>query len=613
MRKMYPTPGGAASLAACLTVGAVLLLAGCAGRQAAPDEGEPSPPPDLPEELAYDEERPAPRDTLPDLPVRRTTDAASDTLPPALTREQISFSGTNVSVRPLLRTLSLESGINFVVDPAVSGTVTVDFQDVSLARALDYVLTPLGYGYEYRRGAVWVQKRRLETRVFPFNYAVTGRQGFKTLTVGAGSLTGGAGGGAGIGAGTGRPGGGVTAGGNQGGTQRGGGVGGVAGGRGGLGGGLGGLGGGGGLGAGTSTISSSSTGEVFQDLTDGLESIVFGRASGDDGQDGGGGRRTGLAAGLGTGVRSGDSQAFTRSDSTGRRLVVNPFAGLIMVTATPEELDQVERYMDAVQGAVERQVLIEAEIVEVQLTDESRFGIDWNALLGDVSIEQAVLGGQENSDFSVNVTGTDVDAILRALSKENDVRTLSSPRTSTLNNQKAVLQATTQEVFFSSVQSQPIVSDGTVVPSERQFIPNVIPVGVVIDVTPQVARDGTIMMDVRPSVTEIQGVAESPAGDRQPILDVRTIDTMVKVKSGQTIVIGGLIQEKNRRQEQGVPVLKDIPLLGGLFSNTSSSDSRSQLVIFITTHLQGGSDADERAAQRRIDLQRMWQPGEGGG
>lgn len=612
MRKMYPTPGGAASLAACLTVGAVLLLAGCAGRQAAPDEGEPSPPPELPEELAYDEERPAPRDTLPDLPVRRTTDAASDTLPPALTQEQISFSGTNVAVRPLLRTLSLESGINFVVDPAVTGTVTVDFQDVSLARALDYVLTPLGYGYEFRRGAVWVQKQRLETRVFPFNYAVTGRQGFKTLTVGAGSL-GGGGVGTGVGAGTGRLGGGVTAGGNQAGTQNAGRTGGLGGLGGGLGGGRGGFGGGVGLGAGTSTVSSSSTGEVFQDLTDGLESIVFGRASGDDREDGGGGRRTGLAPGLGTGVRSGDSQAFTRSDSAGRRLVVNPFAGLIMVTATPEELDQVERYMDAVQGAVERQVLIEAEIVEVQLSDESRFGLDWNALLGDVAIDQAVLGGQENNDFSVNVMGTDVDAVLRALSKQNDVRTLSSPRTSTLNNQKAVLQATTQEVFFSSVQSQPIVSDGTVVPSERQFIPNVIPVGVVIDVTPQVARDGTIMMDVRPSVTEIQGVAESPAGDRQPILDVRTIDTMVKVKSGQTIVIGGLIQERNRRQEQGVPVLKDIPLLGGLFSNSSNSDTRSQLVIFITTHLQGGSDADERAAQRRIDLQRMWQPGEGGG
>lgn len=609
MRKTYPTSGGAASLAACLTVGA-FLLAGCASSQAAPDQGEPSPPPELPEELAYDEERPAPEDTLPDLPVRRTTDAASDTLPAALTQEQISFSGTNVAVRPLLRTLSLESGINFVVDPGVTGTVTVDFQDVSLTRALDYVLTPLGYGYEYRRGAVWVQKQRLETRVFPFNYAVTGRQGFKTLTVGAGSL--GGGGATGVGAGSGRLGGGVTAGGNQAGAQGGAGVGGGAGGRGGLGGGGGGF-GGGGLGAGTSTISSSSTGEVYQDLTEGLESIVFGRASGDEGENGGGGQRTGLAPGLGTGVRSGDSQAFTRSDSVGRRLVVNPFAGLIMVTATPEELDQVERYMDAVQGAVERQVLIEAEIVEVQLSDESRFGIDWNALLGDVSIDQAVLGGQENNDFAVNVTGTDVDAVLRALSKQNDVRTLSSPRTSTLNNQKAVLQATTQEVFFSSVQSQPIVSDGTVVPSERQFIPNVIPVGVVIDVTPQVARDGTIMMDVRPSVTEIQGVAESPAGDRQPILDVRTIDTMVKVKSGQTIVIGGLIQEKNRRQEQGVPVLKDIPLLGGLFSNTSSSDSRSQLVIFITTHLQGGSDADERAAQRRMDLQRMWEPGEGGG
>lgn len=589
MARRYPASFRLASLL-------VLAVAACAGKQEPPSEGAP----DLPASVAYQEERPeqpeqGQQQELPDLPAEPAVE--EDTLPPELTRETVDMRVTDAELRPLLMALSSESGINFVVDPSVEGSVTIDLNGVSVAQALDYLLTPLGYGYEYRRKAVWITKRRLETRVFRIDYAITGREGTKSLTVGASTLSGAGGGRGGLGGQLGQFGG-------QGGAGAGGGVGGQRGAGGVLGGGQLGQGGMGGIGAGSSTVSSGSDASVFQDLRNGLETIIFGERGGQGGQDGQARSRETRQAGLLGG--GGDSGAYSQADTTGRRVVINPFAGLIMVTATPEELDQVGQFLEAVQGSVERQVLIQAEIVEVSLDEEDRFGIDWNAVLGkDLGLSQAVLDNPSNENFQVNVTGSDVDAILQTLSRDKDLRTLASPRVSTLNNQKTVLQATTQEVFFSSFTTRPIVVGETVVQGERTFVPNVIPVGVVIDVTPQVSADGQIIMDIRPSVTEIKGVAESPEGDTQPILDVRTIDTMARVESGQTIVIGGLIQERRQREEQGVPVLKDIPGLGALFSSTEESEERSQLVIFLTPYLQSGVGIDELSREERLRLQQM--------
>lgn len=587
MRRRYRGAPGVASVALVL-----LWLSGCGGRR--PPE-PPSPPPELPSPVVYGEEAEEEPEELPELPVRRLP--GGDTLPPALTEQTVTL-GTvqDAPLRPLLSALSKDAGINFVVDPAVTGTVTAELRDVSIVQALDYLLTPLGYGFRYRRGAVWITKNRLETRIFSLDYAVTGREGSKALTVGAGTAA--LGGGSGT---TGRFGG--AAGGGFGtGAQAGGGAGGRSGGQqfgaSGL------FGAGGGLGAGTSTVLSGSAGNIYRDLQNGLETILFGRADGGVRADEDEPARAAVAR-LGLLSEAGDSRAYSRADTAGRQLVINPFAGVVRVTATPEEIEQVERFLGAVERSVHRQVLIEAEIVEVILEDEHRLGLDWEAVLGEAGGRQALLGPAENQSFEVTVSGKDVDAILRALARRNDIRTLASPRTSTLNNQKALLQATTQEVFFSSVQSQPIVVDGTVIPGDRRFVPTVIPVGVVIDVTPQISADGEILMDIRPSVTEIQGVATSPDGDTQPILDVRTIDTMARVRSGQTIVIGGLIEEREQQRETKVPVLGDIPALGGLFRNTETTERRSQLVIFLTPYLQEGMRIREVTGAERLRLEEM--------
>lgn len=575
-----------------LATTAVALLAGCGGKQAA----EPAPLPDLtspvvsPDTASTEAESEADEEgaPLPDMPAEHVFQA--DTLPPSLVHRQFDLYVPGQDLKPVLRLLSRRSGINFIIDPNVQGQVSVDLTDVSTVEALDYLLTPLGYAYEYKRGAVWIERTNFETRVFSLNYAITGRRGSKTLNVGAGNFAGGGalgrGGGLfGRGAQGQAQGGGQATGGQQ--------LGGFAGG--GRGAGV----GGGQFGTGQSTVTSGSTAEVFRDLQEGLEALVFGSNGGEQAAEGAGARTRGQAA------PAEDSRAFSRTDTAGRRLIINPMAGLVQIRAEPEAIDQAARFIEAIQGSVERQVLIEAQIVEVGLGEQSKFGIDWSAVLDGLEASQAVLGPRQNGDFEVTVTEEDVEAVLQALARRNEVRTLSSPRVSTLNNQKTVLQATTQEVFFSSVVSRPVVADGTVIPGERQFIPRVVPVGVVVDVTPQISADGEIIMDIRPSVSEIRGTARSPEGDTQPILDVRTIDTMARVTSGQTIVIGGLIQEREKVQESRVPVMGEIPVVGNLFRSRDAEKQRSQLVIFLTPYVQAGRRVDELTEAERMRLREL--------
>lgn len=534
---------------------------------------------------------------LRDLPaVELETQEVVAQLPPALTEPRYDLRVRDESLRSVLLALAFRSGLNFVIAPDVEGSVTADLTGVSLVRALEYLLTPLNFDYHYERGAIWITKRRLETRVFSVNYPITGRAGAKTLAVGAGAVGAGVAGGAAVVGGVAGAGAvGVPAGAQVAPGQVAGAPAGIAAGA---------------LGAGFSTIGSASAANFFSDLRDGLETLIFGAVAAPAQAAG---ARAGLEvgraglAGLMVGGAVSEFTAFSRRDEAGRELIFNPFAGLVLVRAEPEILDRVAAYIEAVSGSANRQVLIEAQIIEVELSDEYRAGIDWSLLTENFGLRQILVSAVPSgaAAFRFEATAGRLGAVLDALSTMGKLHTLSSPRVSTLSNQKVVLQATTQEVFFASQVTAPVVVDGTVIPGERQFFPQVIPVGVVVDVTPQVSEDGEIIMDIRPSVTEVVRIAESPRGDQTPVVDVRTMDTMAKVRSGETIVIGGLIDDEEEVQVRKVPLLGDLPLLGALFRSTERQVKRSQLVIFITPVVQAGRRIEELTAAQRRQLGEM--------
>jgi MSHA biogenesis protein MshL len=185
--------------------------------------------------------------------------------------------------------------------------------------------------------------------------------------------------------------------------------------------------------------------------------------------------------------------------------------------------------------------------------------------------------------FALGAAGTEValSDIMQAIALQGDVKVLSSPTISTLNNQKAIIRVGNQSVFFitGAVATQTTVT---------QFIqPMTIDIGIILDVTPQIAEDGTIIMNIHPSITDQTGSVTAPDGKSTfPLLSVRETDTTVRVRDGQTIIIAGLMQEKTLENYTGFPVLDSLPLLGGLFRYKTGTKTNSELVIMITPTLQ---------------------------
>jgi type II secretory pathway component GspD/PulD (secretin) len=192
--------------------------------------------------------------------------------------------------------------------------------------------------------------------------------------------------------------------------------------------------------------------------------------------------------------------------------------------------------------------------------------------------------------FAIGAGGVDIalSDIMQAIEEQGDVKILSSPTISTLNNQKAIIRVGNQDVFFitGAVATQNTVT--------QTIQPMTIDIGIILDVTPQISPDGTIIMTIHPSITEKTGEKVTPDGKTTfPLLSVRETDTTVKIRDGQTIIIAGLMQEKKEESYIGVPILQSIPLLGSLFRFKTSVKKNSELVIMITPTLQIGKRVED--------------------
>ncbi len=478
-----------------------------------------------------------------------------------------SFFARDSNIQDILLAFSKESDYNIVIDPELSGKVTIDLKRVTLREALDAILFPLGWTYRIEDKFVKIMRPQLETRLFTLNYLSTRRTGKREIyaSTGGGQQN-------------------VVLPGAQATTA----TSATPGGR-----------------TGFSDLVSVDEMDLWRDIQKGLEAIVFGSTEEKAPSDA-------------------EKTAWTRVDKRGKKLVINKSTGVILVTDYPINLNKIASYLETVEGSSQRQVTIQAKIFEVILSDENKEGINWKVIESLPRIANlswgltnkagttgfpGITGGFTLSDTTTGTTiqtpgtfkirpfggtlaiGTEValSDIMAAIAEQGDVKVLSSPMISTLNNQKAIIRVGNQDVFFISG----VVASGgdTVI---QTFHPVTIDVGIILDVTPQIAEDGTIIMNIHPSITEKTGEKVTPDGKTTfPLLSVRETDTTVRVKDGQTIIIAGLMQEKNEDSYIGVPVLHSIPVLGGLFRYKTEKKRTSELVIMITPTLQVGKKVED--------------------
>ena len=271
------------------------------------------------------------------------------------------------------------------------------------------------------------------------------------------------------------------------------------------------------------------------------------------------------------------------------RLVVNRMSGTILVTDWYQRVDHIQHFIKTVHKALYRQVEIEVRIYEVNLNDNYSLGIDWSKInfygtSGNFALSNIItapFGGfiAKAATTTISFADGSFDGVLEALQDQGELRVVSQPRVVTLNNQPALIKVATDEAFFTSTVSQGTAGTGNIVTEQARSVT----VGLVLSVTPQISADGWIMLDVTPILSRLREIRESPQGTATaPVLDVKQSSALVRLKDGEMVIIGGLIQENSSETERKVPILGDIPFLGRLFTGTYTAKTKSELVIFIS-------------------------------
>ncbi len=292
-------------------------------------------------------------------------------------------------------------------------------------------------------------------------------------------------------------------------------------------------------------------------------------------------------------------------------VVINAASGTVTVNATERQHQLVQQHVDSIVNAMQRQVLIEATIVEVSLSDAYQGGIDWSrlALTGGLAITQSLLGGfgaaavaagaTAGNAITIGYTNTstnlgNIKGTLQLLQEFGNTRVLSSPKLMALNNQTALLKVVENIVYFE-IQAQTNTTQGVAVTTFNTTAKTVA-VGMVMGVTPQINEDGRVMLTVRPTITRLkpdQRFVNDPnpslcdanrvncIANPVPQVQVREMESVLQVGSGQTVVLGGLMQDEVRRSRQQLPGADKLEAAGELFRFRDERVAKTELVIFL--------------------------------
>jgi MSHA type pilus biogenesis protein MshL len=542
-----------------------VLVMGCQTTQQTATDGvfadfSPAPPAVAP---------PAPRPVAPAQPVTTVLPAKPMVEEVPEDKTLYSFQADNLDLRAALAVFAGANNLNIVPDHDVTGSVTLDVRNLSLRQMMRALLEASDCTWHEEGGLIRV--RGTETRTFAVDYLRLSRTGLgqNSATLGSGSGSGGMGGGGGGGGGMGGGGGS----------------------------------GGGGRGGGSTFGASSSSINVTAD-----NPVDF---------------WTELSQELG----------LLLTPAGKNSLAINRTAGILQITDRPSALKRVGEYLSGVGKSVQRQVEIEARLYDVTLNDQFQFGVDWvhvaKAYDGYLGFGTATLpvaeGGSQLLDSSIGglnrfpVIGTDFSATpggnptslvfenmntaaaVNALAQQGTVEVISTPRIRTLNNQTALIKVGEEVPFFNTTTTYlPGTTTGTST-VQQDTVVNSITIGTILSITPQISDDDWVTLDISPVLTTLKSVVvfggsggssggSSSGGATAPNLDTKQASTLVRVRNGTTVVIGGLIQTQEARNDKKVPVLGDIPLLGKLFTGTFRYNQKKELVIFVTPRIIPGDE-----------------------
>ena len=491
---------------------------------------------------------------------------------PALKPETYSVVVNSVNVQELLFALARDAKLNVDVNPGIKGVVTLNAIDQTLPQLLTRIAKQVDMRWELDGPNLLVMPDTPYLRVYKVDYLNMERTTSGTVGVSS-QISGGAAAGAG---------------------------------------GAGGGGAGGGSSSNTSstTVDNKSSNRFWQTLVENIKDILretdkvipAGQAT----------QAAQPAAATAQSAQAAAGQQSPRPPATANTsfreaasVISNPEAGVLSIRATSRQHEKIQEFLDQVQFSAKRQVLIEATIAEVQLNNNYQRGIDWSlvrngpgTLSGAQSVQGTSLAGVNSSLLLLNYAAEGVGVTLRLLESFGNVRVLSSPKISVLNNQTAMLKVVDNRVYFT-IKGDTTATQGV---SSTSFTttPNVVPVGFVMNVTPQIGDTDTVLLNLKPAITRIIGFVNdpnptlanpcgigvsscnvAPIVSRIPEIQTREMESVIKVNSGQIAVMGGLIQDSNTDNEDTIPGLFEIPSLGAIFGNRNRENRKTELVVFI--------------------------------
>ena len=488
--------------------------------------------------------------------------------------ERFNVAFNNVPARQFFTSIVAGTRYNMLVHPDIGGTISANLKDVTLFQALDAVRELYGYDYKVEGTQIYIKPLTMQTRLFHVNYLTGARKGSSNLRVSSTSV---ASVGPTVSGGTGNNG---SNGSNGNSTQNAGGL--VP-------------------GEDSSNLTTTSNADFWRELKLSLEAIVG-------------------------------------STEGGRQVVLSPQSGVIVIRAMPEELRNVDMYLKATQLSVDRQVILEAKILEVQLNDNFQTGINWASFAsiksghtnristgfiqpGGTLAPLPFNGGQPpnmtngsgltaSSGFGLSSAATSAGsmfglafqtanfaAMISFLESQGTVHVLSSPRIATMNNQKAVLKIGTDEFYVTGVSTTTNTTSSGATTSPNVTLQPFFS-GVVLDVTPQIDADGNIILHVHPSVSQVTTVTKdvdlgSAGSLKLPLAASSTseMDSMVRSQDGRIVAIGGLMRQATTSDRSQVPGAGDIPVLGALFRNTGQVIQKRELVVLIKPTIVDGANS----------------------
>ncbi|MCW8931774.1 MAG: pilus (MSHA type) biogenesis protein MshL [Gammaproteobacteria bacterium] len=440
-----------------------------------------------------------------------------------------------------------DTRINIIVHPGVSGNITLNLKDVTVPDVLMVVKEIYGFDYKKKGNHYFIYPNSMQTRLFRINYLNLIRTGSSTIDVSSGQITK----------------------------------------------------------SDDDSSDDSSSSSSSSSSNSGTANTKFGTQLTTE-------FKVDLWTELATSLRT------IIGDESGRDIVVNPQTGVVLVKAMPDELLRVEEFLEATQMIVGRQVLLEAKIVEVELSDGFQAGISWAALgkpgdgktitAGQIGVNTIAstlssdtsavssglksLGGELSSPFggvfALALDLNDFQAMIELLGTQGNVQVLSSPRISTMNNQKAVIKVGTDRYYVTDLNS----SNTSGTDGSASEIPDVelTPFfsGVALDVTPQIDESGEIVLHIHPSISNVTDDPRSLSFSDDlnitlPLAKstIRESDSVIRAQNGQMVIIGGLMSTKATDDNASVPFFGDLPLIGNAFKHQRELAVKSELVIML--------------------------------